>query len=126
MEAVQAAKSQNLAASEQLDRALRVALFAESRCISMLHVVLDLAKQCTHVDAVALEAQLHRGTARGAVLEPPPARVKGSPHLFLPDGSDAANPGIAMHCVGDHGTGFPVVDGDDPNVYEGLLRRAAA
>ena len=67
LEAVQAAKSQNLAASEQLDRALRVALFAESRCISMLHVVLDLAKQCTHVDAVALEAQLHRGTARGAV-----------------------------------------------------------
>ena len=53
-------------------------------------------------------------------------RVKGSPHLFLPDGSDAHNPGITMHWVGEHGKGFPVVDEDDPAVYKGLLEVAAS
>src|SRR5437868_3729976 len=40
LEAVQAAKEQSLWASEALDVALRRAFFADSRCISMRHVVL--------------------------------------------------------------------------------------
>ena len=52
-------------------------------------------------------------------------RVNGSPHLFLPDGTDVHNPGIEMHWEGDHGKGFPVVDRDEPAIYEDLLRRAA-
>ena len=126
LEAVQAAKEQGLAASEQLDRALRLAFFAESRCISMRHVVLDVAGRCDLVDRGALEEALRQGTARAGVLEPPPDKVKGSPHLFLADGTDAANPGVEMHWTADHGKGFPVVDHDDPKVYEELLRRAAA
>jgi predicted DsbA family dithiol-disulfide isomerase len=43
LEAVQAAKEQSLWAGEQLDHALRKALFAESRCISMRHVILGIA-----------------------------------------------------------------------------------
>ena len=42
--------------------------------------------------------------------------VKGSPHVFLPDGSDHHNPGIRMHWEGEHGRGFPVIDEDDPSV----------
>ena len=47
--------------------------------------------------------------------------VKGSPHLFLPDGTDVHNPGMELHWEGEHGIGFPVVDADDPEVYTCLL-----
>ena len=48
--------------------------------------------------------------------------VQGSPHAFLPDGTDVANPGIDMHP--EHGV--PVVDADDPSAWDDLVRRAAA
>ncbi len=48
--------------------------------------------------------------------------VQGSPHFFLADGSDVHNPGIELHWAD---AGYPVVDADDPDVYEDLLRRAA-
>lgn len=133
LEAVQAAKSIcGLEASEQLDRALRVALFGQSRCITMRHVVLDVARSALGDErADSLREALDSGEFRRAVLDQgETARtsdlVKGSPHLFLPDGSDAHNPGVEMHWVGDHGTGFPVVDSDEPDVYKSLLEIAAA
>jgi len=51
--------------------------------------------------------------------------VKGSPHLFLPDGTDAHNPGIRMRWQGPSGRGFPVVESDTAEVYDDLLHRAA-
>ncbi len=48
--------------------------------------------------------------------------VRGSPHFFLADGSDVHNPGIGLHWAD---AGYPVVDADDPGVYEDLVRRAA-
>ena len=130
LEAVQAAKAQSLEASEQLDLALRKAFFAESRCISMRHVILEAAESCPRVDVERLVFNLDRGTARPAVLEQCRVAegdtVKGSPHLFLPDGRDYANPGIEMHWEGEEGEGFPVVDSDDPSVYEDLVQAAAA
>jgi predicted DsbA family dithiol-disulfide isomerase len=118
LEAVQAAKAQSARASETLDRALRRAFFGESRCVSMRHVILEIAAKCDQVDHDALADALDRGTARAAVMEPPPDDVEGSPHLFLPDGTDAANPGIEMHWTDEHGKGFPVIDADDPSVYD--------
>ena len=129
LEAVQAAKEQGLEASEALDLALRRALFAESRCISMRHVVLGVAQTVRAVDADALEKALDNGRARHAVMQQwhdaVDGPVNGSPHLFLPDGTDIANPGVTLHWEGGHGHGFPVVDRDDPSVYEQLLRTAA-
>lgn len=128
LEAVQAAKDQGLAASEHLDRALRVAFFGQSRCISMRHVVLEVADACG-VDAEALREALDEGRARRTVFEQCQSAedgdVKGSPHVFLPDGSDAHNPGIEMEWVGEHGAGFPVIGKDDPRVYDDLVTRAA-
>jgi predicted DsbA family dithiol-disulfide isomerase len=128
LEAVQAAKEQGLAASERLDRALRVAFFGQSRCISMRHVVLEVADACG-VDAEALREALDEGRARRTVFEQcqgaEDGDVKGSPHVFLPDGSDAHNPGIEMEWVGEHGAGFPVIGKDDPRVYDDLVTRAA-
>jgi predicted DsbA family dithiol-disulfide isomerase len=130
LEAVQAAKSQGLAASEQVDLALRRAMFAESACISLRSVVLDVAATCDAIDMGALTTALDRGDGRRAVLDQWRAidrsGVKGSPHLFLPDGTSSHNPGIRLHWEGTPGEGgFPVVDADDPSVYEDLVRRAA-
>lgn len=129
LEAVQAAKEQSLEASEQLDYALRRAFFVESRCISTRHVILAVAEGCPAVDVDLLAKAFDDGRARRTVIEHKEEaerhHVQGSPHLFLPDGSDAHNPGIEMHWEGAHGRGFPVIDADDPSVYERLLRHAA-
>ena len=132
LEAVQAAKDDSAGgrpASEELDLALRQALFADSRCITLYDVVVDVARQCDRVDADALADALERGTARSRVFaqwrESPQHGVQGSPHVVLPDGSSSHNPGITFHWSdGSHG-GYPVIDGDDAEVYEHLLRRAA-
>lgn len=128
LEAVHAAKDQSLRASERLDRALRVAFFGQSRTISMRHEILAVARDCHGVDARALEEALDDGRARARVLADYDAarssQVKGSPHLFFPDGTDLHNPGIEMSWAGPHGRSFPVVHKDDPAVYEDLVRRA--
>jgi len=130
LEAVQAAKEQGLRASEELGRSLRYAFFAESRTVSLLPVILDVAKECDAVDVDALAKVLDEGRARAAVIEQRDTAerigVKGSPHVYLPDGSDVANPGIEKHWEGDEGEGFPVIDGYDPSVYDDLIRRAAS
>jgi predicted DsbA family dithiol-disulfide isomerase len=130
LEAVQAAKEQSAAASEQLDLALRRAFFVESRSFGMRHVTLEVAATCADVDVALLAAALDDGRARRTVFEQwqaaEQAGVQGSPHVFLPDGTDIFNPGISTHWRGEKPRGFPVVDGDDPAVYDDLLKRAAA
>jgi predicted DsbA family dithiol-disulfide isomerase len=129
LEAVQAAHVQGPEAGAQLARALRSALFAESRCVSMRHVIVELATTCDAIDTAEFEAALDDGTGRPALLqhiqEIRDGHVEVSPHVFLPGGSDVKNPGIDMHWEGEHGVGFPVVDRDDPSIYEELLREAS-
>ncbi len=128
LDAVAAAKQQSLDAAAELDRALRAALFRDSRCISMRHEILEVARTCDAIDAGKLEAMLDEGAGRAAVMNDLAAasgdEVAGSPHVFLPDRTDVHNPGIQMHWEGEHGRGFPVVDADDASVYEELLVRA--
>ncbi len=128
LEAVQAAKEQSLAASDRLDLALRRALFADGRHVGMRHVVLDVAARVPEVDAVALEAALDDGRGRRAVIDQwrtvPGENIQGSPHLFLPDGTDVHNPGVTMHWIGPKPGGFPVIDHHDPSIYGDLLLRA--
>ena len=130
LEAVQAAKEQSLAASERLDRALRVALFGASKTISMRHEILAVAESCQGVDCAALQEAIDSGRARAAVMEQQAEaegdHIKGSPHVFLPEGSDVHNPGIDLEWHGEHGEGFPIVKSDDPTVYEDILRRATS
>ena len=52
--------------------------------------------------------------------------VRGSPHVFLPDGTDVFHPGVELHWERGHGEGFPVIDVDDPSAYDEILRRAAS
>lgn len=129
LEAVEAAKEQGLQASEQLDRALRVAFFGQSRTVSLRHVIREVAEGCSEVDAVKLLEALDEGRARDALMKHLDSargdEVNGSPHVFLPDGTNVHNPGVDFHWEGEHGKGFPVVDSDEPEIYRDLLQRAA-
>lgn len=131
MEAVQAAKLQSLAASEELDRGLRRAFWADSRCISLRHVILEVASECESVDIDALAAAIDDGRARRAVFDDwtiaRTDEVSGSAHLFAPDGTNAQNPGITIGWVGDDGSGggAAVVEDDDPSAIDDFVRRAA-
>jgi predicted DsbA family dithiol-disulfide isomerase len=125
-EAVHAAAAQSPRAAEQLDMALRLAFFRDSRCISMLHEVVDVARSCDLVDAGAIATALDDGRARAAMMADYRAHrddVQGSPHFFLPDGSDLHSPGTELHWQED--AGYPVVDSDDPSALDDLVRRAA-
>lgn len=129
LEAVIAAKEQSLRASEQLDLALRRAFWAQSRCISNHRVILDAAESTKAVDVAALAEALADGRARRSLSTDAAIsateRVNCSPHLFLPDGTDHANPGIEVRWEGEYGVGWPVVTKDDPTIFEDLLKRAA-
>jgi predicted DsbA family dithiol-disulfide isomerase len=125
-EAVHAAKRQSASAAEELDMGLRQAFFRDSKPISLLHEVLAVAEQCETVDCDALRRDLDEGTSRGAMMATYRCHardVQGSPHFFFADGSDVHNPGITAGTLGE--TGYPVVEHDDPSVYDELVDRAA-
>ena len=128
MESVQAAKQQSLKASEALHRALRRAFFDDSRNISMHHEIVAVAEATHGVDAALIAASLEDGRGRRALFEDrlvsASGEVEGSPHFFLPDGTNVHNPGVELHWEGEHGVGFPVIDSDDPNAFERLLKAA--
>jgi predicted DsbA family dithiol-disulfide isomerase len=127
-EAVQAAKRQSPRASEQLDRALRLAFWQHSRPIHLHHEILDIAAATDGVESEQLEHHLRTGTARADVfadLELATSRaVATSPHVFLPDGTDQPNPGITVHWHGNWAQGFPVIDNDDPTIADALLTQS--
>ncbi|MEU5197785.1 hypothetical protein AB0G86_27715 [Streptomyces scabiei] len=128
-EAVQAAKEQGAAASEALDRALRRAFFADSACITMRHVVLDVAGSVPEVDAAALGEALDTGRARAATLAQvadfAPGGAVTSPHLFTADGGSWPNPGVDYRWAGAPGDSAVVLKSDDPSVYHRILTAAA-
>jgi predicted DsbA family dithiol-disulfide isomerase len=130
MEAVQAAKLQSLLAAEELDRGLRRAFWGESRCISLRHVILEVATECESVDVGALGDALDDGRARRALFDDwAVARgdeVRGSAHLFAPDGTSGQNPGIDIGWREDgSGGGTAFLESDVPAALEAFLRAAA-
>lgn len=130
LEAVHAAKAQSLAVSEALDRGLRRALYAESRCISLRHVILEVAVETDGIDVAALAVALDDGRARRSVIDDwhvaQGDAVRGSAHLFLPDGTNAQNPGIEIGWEDDgspHGRYW--IERDDPGAIDDLVLAAA-
>jgi hypothetical protein len=126
MEAVQAAALQSASAGEELDRGLRRAFWGESRCISLRHVILEVANECASLDVAALAEALDDGRARRRLLDDwAIARtdaVRGSAHLFAPDGTNAQNPGIVIGWSGD----APTIEHDDPSAIDDIVRAATA
>lgn len=51
--------------------------------------------------------------------------MHGSPHVFLPDGSEWHNPGVDVRWTGaEPETGFPVILSYDPTVYDEIVTAA--
>jgi hypothetical protein len=130
MEAVQTAKADavgGVSASEDLDAALRHAWYAASRSIHLWSELLAIAAEVPSIDADALEAGLRCGAGRAAVFrqwEDAKAVAKGSPHLFLADGTSVHNPGISHDWTGGENGGMPRITADDTSVYDDILDRA--
>jgi predicted DsbA family dithiol-disulfide isomerase len=132
MEAVQAAKAEaagGLRASDELDAALRRALYTEHRCISILPTVLDIASDCVHVNVEVLAALLESGEARSALYEQSAlARtdaVRCSPHVFAASGFAEANPGVVYRWTGGAERGFPRLESYDPSWAHDLAAAVA-
>lgn len=130
MEAVQAAKLQSLEAAEALDRGLRRALYGESRCISLRHVILEVASETDVVDVAALAEALDDGRARSALMADwavaQGEEVRGSAHVFAPDGANDENPGITIGWEDDGSpNGRYWIEADEPAAIDDLVRRAA-
>lgn len=125
MEAVLAAKEQSLAASEELDRALRRAFWADSRCISLRHVILEVAGECDAVDVDALTAAIDHGRARRSLFDDWAVartdQVRGSAHLFAPGGTNGQNPGMTIGW--SEATGV-IVEADDPTAIDAFVQLA--
>jgi predicted DsbA family dithiol-disulfide isomerase len=136
-EAVLAATSQSMDAAEALDAALRRAFWSQSRSIAHRQVILDVAAEVAdrdHANAVldvdqltdALDSGRYRRALMADFAIARTDAIPGSPTLRLPDGSTVHNPGMTVHWEGPWAAGYPIVDADDPRVYEDLRRRAAA
>ncbi len=97
-EAVKCAERQSLALADDLDWAIRVAFFAESRCISLRHVLLELAQQ-VGLDEKRLADDFDRGVTKYQVLQEAQEgwerlRVDGSPTFVLPSGKRISSLGL--------------------------------
>ena len=129
-EAVYAAKSQSLRASEDLDRALRKAFWLESRAISHRSIILDVAAETATVDAEALADALDSGAFRAPLMADHAVAntdaITGSPHLFLADGTSIHNPGVEAHWKGPWAAGYPIAKNTDAGWADRLLAQAAA
>jgi predicted DsbA family dithiol-disulfide isomerase len=129
LEAVQAAKAQDATLSEALDHALRRAMFAQWRCLSVFSDVLDVAGTVEGIDVDALWDEIRSGRPRTDVFHQwdlaSTDRVAGSPTFVLWDGSSHHNPGVEMHWVDGPGSEL-VVDRNDASVLADLVERAAA
>jgi predicted DsbA family dithiol-disulfide isomerase len=102
-EAIKCAERQGAEQAAELDWAIRVAFFAESRCISMRHVLFDLAEQ-TRLDMRQFADDFDNGVAKRQVLQEAQEgweqlKVNGSPTFVLPSGkqvSDLALPEVKL------------------------------
>lgn len=130
LEAVQAARRQSETAAEELDLALRTALFTQSRCITLRHELLWAAEQCPTLDVERLTDDLDRGVARAAVTRQAAEAVRRAAactgYLITPDGDGHCNPGVETAWLGPAlPRGVPVVRRDDPALHHRLVEAAA-
>lgn len=115
MEAVQAVQAmQGPQAADELDKALRAAFYVRGECIATPAVVLAAARRCSTVDTGRLADALESGEYRRLLYldwrSAGREGVRGSPHLFTPDGRSVHNPGVRFHWA-DTGNGRrPVID----------------
>ena len=97
-EAVKCAERQSPALAAELDWAIRKAFFAGSRCISMRHVLFELAEQ-SGLDMRRFAGDFDGGACKRQVLAEAQAgweqlKVDGSPTFVLPSGRQVSYPAL--------------------------------
>lgn len=97
-EAVKCAERQGLEQAGDLDWTIRTAFFADSRCISMRHVLFELAEQ-VGLDMRRFAEDFDGGVTKRQVLAEAQAgwehlKVEGSPSLILPSGKQVSYLGL--------------------------------
>jgi predicted DsbA family dithiol-disulfide isomerase len=97
-EAVKCAEAQGDDQAGEYQWRVRQAFFRDSACISLRHVLLDLAEEL-RLDATRFAEDLDSGRFRQQVMAESHAgwqvlKVRGSPTFVLPDGSVSAYPGL--------------------------------
>lgn len=136
-EAVKCAGRQGWEPAHELDWRLREAFFGHSRCISMRHVILDVAKSVPGLDPARLAEDFDSGIKKRLVLDE--ARegwekldLEVSPTFVLPSGKKVANP-AAPHVSLDEERNLRVASverGPSPaearETYRRMLQEAAA
>jgi predicted DsbA family dithiol-disulfide isomerase len=128
-EAVKCAERQSHLLADDLAWAIRVALFAESRCVSMRHVLLDLADS-VGLDRSQFVADFDAGVAKGLVIAEAQEgwerlKVSGSPTFVLATGEQIAPPGLPDLDVDEQTGRVTVVSGADCTGEECLSRYRA-
>lgn len=133
MAAVQAAKHPavgGLAASDQLDGALRQAFYTDHQCISIHSVITDVARTCPDVDSEQLERQLAQGAGIAAVHrdfeQARSLSIQGSPVVEIADDTRRHNPGATYHWTSPPPTGFARLENYDPQWADDLLDHVAS
>lgn len=127
-EAVKCAERQSLTHADDLAWAVRVAFFAESRCVSMRHVLLELAEG-VGLDRARLEADFDAGTGKRLVIAEARdgwerLRVPGSPTLVVPSGEQVSDVGLPDLDV--DGRGRPLLKAPAPCAGDVCLDRLRA
>ncbi|MBV9229177.1 MAG: DsbA family protein [Chloroflexi bacterium] len=97
-EAIKCAEHQGQEQAAELDWSIRVAFFAESRCISMRHVLFELAEK-VGLDMQRFASDFDSGVTKRSVLQDAQAgweqlKVEGSPTFVLPSGKQISYPGL--------------------------------
>ena len=97
-EAIKCAERQSPALAAELDWAIRKAFFADSRCISMRHVLFELAEQAG-LDMRRFAEDFDGGVTKRQVLAEAQAgweqlKVRGSPTFVLPSGKQVSYPAL--------------------------------
>jgi hypothetical protein len=101
-EALACAQAQSASAAFEMSWALRRAYFAESRCPSLRHEILDIAEKVAStedLDLARFEGDWDTGRYKETVLAESrrgwhELKVNGSATLVLPDGSQVTNPAV--------------------------------
>lgn len=125
-EAVKCAELQSQSLADELAWAIRVAFFAESRCISMRHELLKLAAECG-VDLPRFQADWDKGSAKNLVIAEArrgweELKVPGSPTWILPDGSLFNDFGLVDIHFDDNGQPTGSSPGRSPDDRKSALR----
>jgi predicted DsbA family dithiol-disulfide isomerase len=132
-EAVKCAERQSLALADDLAWAIRVAFFADSKCVSMRHVLIDLAGN-VGLDRVHFEEDFDAGVAKRQVVEEARdgwerLQVPGSPTWVLPSGARVSDLGLPELGQDEHGR--PILRAPSPctgasclDLLRGVLEQA--